>query len=43
MKSKNFLEYKANRSLSFFILFIIINSYSCDIPVHCLKSQVKQI
>jgi len=40
MKSKHLFEYTENRSLAIFILFIIINSYSCDIPVHCLKSQV---
>ena len=40
MKSQDLKINTSIRSLAIFILFLLANSNNCDIPVHCLKSQI---
>jgi hypothetical protein len=34
------MKYTIDINLALFIIAILITSGNCDIPVHCLKSQV---
>jgi len=40
MKSQDLKINTSIRSLAIFILFLLANFQNCDIPVHCLKSQI---